>query len=197
MGLSATATASGLLASISDLRVNLSISGGYNGDLYVYLSHDGAMVPLLNRVGVKSGDAFGYADFGFNVTFSSTDPSRKGDVHDYETLTPSFSSGRLTGIWEPDGRSIDPEAAPGDLYDSTRVSFASRFEGLNPNGTWTLFIADLSAGGQSHLEGWSLDVTAVPEPVNVALGIFAGVLLVVTLVRRQQLRKRFYPKESS
>jgi hypothetical protein len=52
-----------------------------------------------------------------------------------------------------------------------------------------LFIADLSAGGQSQLVSWELDITAVPEPVNVALGIFAGVFLVATLVRSQQVRK--------
>ena len=77
VGSSGTATASGLLASISEIRVNLSISGGYNGDLYVYLSHDGVLVTLLNRVGVKSGDAFGYGDAGFNITLSSTDPSER------------------------------------------------------------------------------------------------------------------------
>jgi hypothetical protein len=72
------------------------------------------------------------------------------------------------------------------------VSFDS-YNGLNPNGTWTLFIADLSAGAQSQLVSWELDITAVPEPVNVALGIFAGVFLVVTLARSQQLRKLLRP----
>jgi hypothetical protein len=33
------------------------------------------------------------------------------------------------------------------------------------------------------LNGWSLDITAVPEPVNVALGIFAGLAGVVGLAR--------------
>ena len=57
------------------------------------------------------------------------------------------------------------------------------------NGTWTLFLADLSAGAQSQLVSWELDITAVPEPVNVALGIFAGVFLAVTLVSRVRVRK--------
>src|ERR1035441_9753813 len=36
---------------------------------------------------------------------------------------------------------------------------------LNPNGNWTLFLADLSdGGGQSQLTGLSMDITAVPEP---------------------------------
>jgi hypothetical protein len=65
---------------------------------------------------------------------------------------------------------------------------------MNPNGTWTLFIADLSAGAQSQLVGWSLNVTAaeVPEPVNVALGIFAGVFLMVILVRSRPVLQRIH-----
>ena len=53
-----------------------------------------------------------------------------------------------------------------------------------PNGTWTLFIADLSAGEQSTLLDWGLDITAVPEPVTSALLVFAGVLGCVTLARK-------------
>jgi hypothetical protein len=63
---------------------------------------------------------------------------------------------------------------------------------MNPNGTWTLFIADLSGGEQSTLVSWSLDITAVPEPVNVALGIFAGVFLVVILARSRPVRNRVH-----
>src|SRR5437867_245572 len=39
---------------IIDVQVKLNISGGYNGDLYGYLSHSGVLVPLLNRVGVTA-----------------------------------------------------------------------------------------------------------------------------------------------
>ena len=53
------------------------------------------------------------------------------------------------------------------------VDVSSSFGGQDPNNTWALFFADTSPGGQSTLEGWSLDITAVPEPVNLALGIFA------------------------
>jgi hypothetical protein len=44
---------------------------------------------------------------------------------------------------------------------------------MNPNGTWTLFFADVvQGGGTSTLTSWSLNLTAVPEPVNVALAVF-------------------------
>lgn len=49
------------------------------------------------------------------------------------------------------------------------------FDGLNANGTWDLFFADVvSGGGTATLTGWSLDVNeVVPEPVNGALMVFA------------------------
>jgi subtilisin-like proprotein convertase family protein len=185
VGSSGTATVSGFLPAIADISVKLNISGGYNGDLYAYLSYGGVLVPLLNRVGVTSGNALGYGDAGFNVTLSSAGAY---DVHAYGSHNPSFSGGQLTGTWQPDGRAIDPQGDPSTFDSASRLNFGS-FSGLNPNGTWSLFIADLSAGGQSQLVSWELDITTVPEPVNVALGIFAGVFLVATLVRSQQVRK--------
>src|SRR5206468_6205253 len=93
---------------ITEVHVGLNISGGYNGDLYGYLSHNGVLVPLLNRVGVQSGDAFGYGDTGFNVTLSD---SGTYDIHFYGNHSPSFSSGQLTGTWQADGRNIDPNSS--------------------------------------------------------------------------------------
>jgi hypothetical protein len=55
-----------------------------------------------------------------------------------------------------------------------------------------LFIADLSAGSQSQLDSWSLNISAVPEPVNVALGIFGGVFLVVILATSRPVRNRVH-----
>ena len=58
---------------------------------------------------------------------------------------------------------------------------------MGGSGTWTLFMADLSAGGQIPLVSWGLEVSAAPEPVTVALGIFGGVIGSVALVRRLAL----------
>ena len=61
--------------------------------------------------------------------------------------------------------------------------------GLDPNGSWTLFFADLSAGDQTTLTSWSLEITAVPEPVPAALGLFGGLLALGGLVRTLQTRR--------
>ena len=113
VGWAGTATASGFASSISSVSVNLNISGGYNGDLYAYLSYGGVLLPLLNRVGVGSSDALGYADSGFNITLSSAGAQ---NIHFYGNYSPSINgSGQLTGVWQPDGRAIDPQGSPSDF----------------------------------------------------------------------------------
>ena len=189
VGSAGTASVSGYGSSLTDISVTLNISGGYNGDLYAYLSYGGVLVPLLNRVGVTAtggGNVFGYGDTGFDVTLSSAGAN---NIHFYGSSSPSFNgSGQLTGTWQPDGRAIDPLSTPGSFDSATPVTFAS-FDSKNPNGTWTLFLADLSSGGQSQLVSWELDITAVPEPVNVALGAF-GVIFVMAGVGRSQAARR-------
>jgi subtilisin-like proprotein convertase family protein len=180
VGLTDAHTVSGLNSPITDLQVTLNISGGFNGDLYGYLRLNGSpLVVLVNRVGMTSGNPDGYANSGMLVTLSA---SAAYDIHSYQNYSPAYNgSGQVTGTWQADGRTSP--------LDTSRTSL-SAFNGLDPNGTWTLFFADLSAGDQSTLVGWSLDITTVPEPVNVALGIFAGVFLLVLVVRSQPLRNR-------
>jgi len=57
--------------------------------------------------------------------------------------------------------------------------------GVNPNGTWSLYFADtIAGGGNATLQGWSLDITSVPEPTNVALGMLAGTFFAGLITRR-------------
>ena len=81
------------------------------------------------------------------------------------------------------------------LNTSARTAFLSSFNGLDPNGTWTLFIADVSGGDQSTLVSWELDITAVPEPVTVALGIFGGLFAFLGAARLWRLRRAPSGKE--
>jgi hypothetical protein len=199
VGWSATGTASGYDRYITDVSVNLRMSGGYNGDLYAYLSYGSVLVPLLNRVGVTSGDAFGYGDSGFyNITLSSAGAN---DIHFYQNSTHTINgNGQLSSpsTWQPDGRAIDPQSAPASFDSASRVDFGS-YNGMNPNGTWTLFFADLSAGSQSQLESWTLNISAstVPEPVNVALVVFGGAFGLLTLVRSRKVRNLFRRAEAN
>jgi subtilisin-like proprotein convertase family protein len=184
IGSSASVNVSGAGASLTDVRVTVNISGGYNGDLYAYLSYNGTAVTLLNRVGVGSGSTFGYSDSGFAVTFASSG----SDIHYYNANTPTFANGQLTGTWQADGRTISPFASASSFDSAPRLNL-STFNGINPNGTWTLFIADVSGGAQSRLESWDLDLTAVPEPVNITLTLFGGIGIAACMVRRFRSRR--------
>ena len=176
-GLANTQTISSDGNSIQSISITLQISGGYNGDLYVFLSHGNATSVLVNRVGRTAGNPFGYSDSGFSVTFR--DSAVNGDIHNYQVVL-GGPAAPLTGDWAPDARTADPGSV---LNTDSRSAFLSSFNGMNPNGAWTLFLADLDAGGMSTLQGWDLEITAVPEVVTPALLVFASLFGLVGIVR--------------
>jgi hypothetical protein len=183
-GVFSQVSVSGALSSLSDISVTLNISGGYNGDLYGYLSYDGVLVPLLNRIGMSSSNPFGSDGAGMNVTLSD---SGSVNIH-------AAGDGFLSGTYKPDGQNISPLSSPSSFNaNGGSITLDGTFGGMNPNGTWTLFFADVSAGGgTSTLNSWSLDITAVPEPVNIALGIFGGVCVVGLVARSRPVRHRLH-----
>ena len=171
-GVSSTLNVSVADHQITGLSVTLNVSGGYNGDLYAYLSYGGVLVPLVNRIGVGSGNSFGASGAGMNVTL--TDGGALGDIH-------LGGDSVLSGTYEADGRNISPLSSAAAFDSASRVSFAG-YNTLDPNGTWTLFFADVSGGGVSTLNSWSMDISAVPEPVNVAMPVFGGLLGAAALI---------------
>jgi hypothetical protein len=180
---SETITSSQIYGSITSLSVNLDISGGFNGALYGYLSYDGVVVTLLDRVGVNSGNSFGYLDSGMNITLSS---AAANNIHSYQNYSPTYSGGQLTGTWAPDGNTANPvTGSPGSFSMTPSGTGLNSFNGLSPDGTWTLFLADVISGGSSpEVLSYGLNiVTAVPEPANMALGIFAGLFILGGLWR--------------
>ena len=71
----------------------------------------------------------------------------------------------------------------GFFSDVTRSSHGNRiydltfsdFNGLDPNDTWALVLWNNSTSGiENGLVSWSLDITAVPEPVTLALICFGA-----------------------
>jgi len=169
--------------SIGSVTVGLDISGGFNGDLYAYLAGpNGGYAVLLNRVGVSNNASeFGYSDGGFNVTFSD---SAGTNIQYYQSFSYTLSGGQLTGVWQPEGVNIDPQSSPSSFFGAPQSAQLGSFDGSNPNGTWTLFLADLSGGGQSTLVGWTADIVTVPEPGSWAL-LGLGLLGAVVMMRRR------------
>jgi subtilisin-like proprotein convertase family protein len=192
-GLASTINLSGLTDPIGNLQVDLNISGTYNGDLYAYLTHGSGFAVLLNRVGTTSGNDLGYGDHGLNVTFANG----AADIHSYQVVLAGNGSlpltGPLIGTWGPDGRAVSPlTVTDADL----RSAFLSSFQGLDPNGQWTLFVADVSGGDLHQLNSWGLDlnapVAAVPDGGNTAVLLLVGMVGVslATWFRRRSMRIR-------
>jgi subtilisin-like proprotein convertase family protein len=181
-GIQSSQILSGLAGTLSDVNVTLTISGGFNGDFYVYLFHNNVSSILLNRVGRSSTSSVGYPDAGFGPDASSIrftfDDQAAHDVHLYRAFGFALNaSGQLTGSWQPDARAIDPLSA-GSAFDSAaRSSMLGVFNGMDPNGSWTLFVSDVSSGAEGALVNWGLQITTVPEPDSALLLGLGFVLL--------------------
>lgn len=178
-GLVQTRLVSDPLPALAGLRVTLDVSGpdGFLGDLFVTLQHEsGAYAVLLNRPGRDATRTEGYGDRGLNVTFDLSGP----DIHAYrETLGGPPAGGLLTGIWSADGRTADPAVVE---TGSPRTALLSAFQGVEPQGEWILFLADVNPGGQVFLNSWDLEFIPIPEP-RMALLMALG-LGFAALVRR-------------
>ncbi|MGQ0801530.1 MAG: choice-of-anchor Q domain-containing protein [Pseudomarimonas sp.] len=89
---------------------------------------------------------------GLNLSFAQTAPTPIPD-----------GSPPTTGLFRPANYSLGnpdtfPSPGPGDLSDAPTDLFA--FNGINPNGTWNLFVVDDASGDAGSVSGgWSLNFT--------------------------------------
>lgn len=202
-GLSVQVTVPPDVTSIAGIAVNLAISGAgasgiaYDGDFYAYLRHDAGaegtgFAVLLNRVGATLVNPFGYDDNGMNVWFADG-VAGQGDVHTYrQTLYGNPDSkipgpGMLEGWWNPDARDVAPDLVT-DL--TPRTAGLDSFLGKSAGGTWTLYVADVSAGASGKLDYWGLALlqASVPEPGYTTLGAGLGLGAFVALRRLRRRR---------
>lgn len=188
-GLQSTGVVTGLPTSIESIDVWLKLSAtsgnlAWAGDYYVTLQHESGFSVLLNRAGRTASDALGYDDNGFDVLFTYGGT----DIHTYWTATPTLdSAGRLTGTWGVDGRNVDPDSV---LDTTPRTDMLAGFSGLDPNGSWTLFVADLNPNGVATLDGWGLDIEAVPEASTLTLVLAIGGSCLAARRLRMRFRRR-------
>lgn len=147
------------LTNIQLVTVTLNLTGGWNGDLYGYLVHSTGFSVLLNRPGRDIATPDGSASSGMSVTLADAAAT---DIH---TAIP-MSGGPVSGTYQPDGRTADPLVV---LSSSPRTALLSSFDGLDANGSWTLFLADQSPGDVSTLSSWTLNIQGIPEPTSTSL----------------------------
>lgn len=176
---------SGSILSVG-IRLNIGIPETENawiGDLYAYLQHDTGISILLNRPGRTSTATFGYDD-DQPLALSFSDTAANGDIHRYRTALNGSESASLvallTGAWVPDGRNTDPDSV---LDTDPRNALLASFNGQNPSGQWTLFIADFSGGGLSRLDSWGLDIQYADVPEAGTLWAAIVPLVALALIR--------------
>ncbi len=144
---------------IASVKVRLRVTGEFNGDLYGYLRHSSGFVVLLNRPGKTGANAAGYDDSGLDVTFAHG--AANGDLHTYRSVTTPAAGQPLTGIWQPDGRAVDPALV---TDASARTTTLTTFNTQAASGDWTLFLADLESGGAHQLVEWALEISGSTQP---------------------------------
>jgi subtilisin-like proprotein convertase family protein len=169
---------------VTDVNVSISMSGGWNGDLYAYLSHPNSptVAVLLNRPGRTGVNSFGFGDNLLTITLD--DGAVNGDAHFYQSAVNYQTVISTNGSLQPDGRAVSPLIVDGT---EPRTSLLSVFNGMDPSsGGWTLFIADLSSGSATTISNWGLTITTVPEPGTVMLLATAAAIL----GRRKGIRAR-------
>jgi hypothetical protein len=129
--------------------------------------HSSGFSVLLNRVGVTTDGSPGYGTAGMNVTLNDV-----GSQNIHSVVAPLSG-----GTYKPDGRNINPLTSGSVLGSTTPSALLSSFNGLNPSGSWTLFIADVSGGDVSTVTSWGLDIASVPEPASLVEGSVAVLFL--------------------
>jgi subtilisin-like proprotein convertase family protein len=185
-GLARTLSVSAPFSQILDITVSLDIGNAtgetaWNGDLYVHLTGpSGTLAVLLNQTGVSPSNSAGAGDSGFHIDLN--DAPANNNVHTYQSVAYSLNgTGQLTGTWASDGRST--------ATSGTRSNPLSQFVGENPNGVWTLYLADLAEGNMAKLNSWAITLQgAGPVPEPGSMGIVTSSLLLASTVWIQRRR---------
>jgi len=172
IGISNTQQVSTEITSISEVSIQVTMSGGWSGDIYAYITHGSGFAVLLNRPGRSLIEPAGSGTIDLSVILAD---SAATDIH-----TGIPASGSLSGIYQPDARAIDPDNS---LDTTPRTAFLSSFNGLDPNGNWTLYVADVATGDTMTVANWSLTISGVPEP---ATGLLASLGASLYCVRRKR-----------
>src|SRR5260370_23350681 len=137
------------------------LSGTCHRDMYFYPFNATASPVMQTRSGPGPASSLGYGDAGCDVSFDDA----ANDIHTYRLqvtgnqFTPI--TGVLTNVWAPDARTNSPYSV---LDTDSRTSLLSSFNGLNPNGEWILFVADVESGDIFTLDNWGLEITGYTPP---------------------------------
>ncbi len=156
---------SGLSGTVSDVTLTLSnVSYSFSNDIDVLLVGPAGqtLIPIA-AVGPNAGASAAASNSTLTLSDAGSLPSDTTPWGSSSTFRPvNFGEGPVMNgfneVWE------SPAPAPpyGDPGQSgTGATFASQFDGINPDGTWSLYVITTSGGdGTGAIAGgWSLNIT--------------------------------------
>lgn len=135
-------TVSGFVGVISDLNVDLQATHTYVGDVGVKLEFNGITVDLITQLGTPIG--------GFGC------PSNDFDV----VLDDEATTGSINNVCVQPG----PPAATGTFVPTAALS---AFDGISPNGDWTIHLDDAATPDTGSLIRWSLHIGRNPGGTSI------------------------------
>src|ERR1044072_7965297 len=147
-------------------QINVSGMSGVISNMKVMLNGFSHTVPQDVDIMLVSPDGRGLvvmADAGGNV------PASGANITIDDAASIPISSPIVTGSYTPADATISGEVDTFQRPAPARPAYGRRplatFNGVNPNGTWTLFVVDDTQNNSGSISGgWSLDITTVPTP---------------------------------
>ena len=174
---SSSATFSGLAGTITSLdSVEVfAITHTWVGDLTVRLNYGGQMFTLFHRVKGTSTSAAGSSNnfAGVSLLFNTSTATT------IDSLVDATSATNVPGgTYRAAHQTVENQTTTS--ANNTVLSDHNVFNGLDPNGNWTMSITDSAGGDVGSIQGWRANgtYTAVPEPASMAvLGLGVAALL--------------------
>jgi subtilisin-like proprotein convertase family protein len=171
-GVTSTITFTEDLVITGNISVTLTnLTHTWIGDVTATLiAPDSTSHNLFFRIGRVGGAGFGdSSDFGGNYIFSD---AATGDIW-AEAAARTATEAITPGAYRTTSEGSD-------LFTSMDIVFT----GLSTQGTWTLLMSDREGGDIGSLGGWTLSMSAVPEPNSLTLLALAGLTFVAKRRRR-------------
>jgi len=128
---------------IADVDVDLNMTHTWVGDLVITIEHNNTIVTLIDRMGVPASGAGCLNDNLQDIIMDD-----EGTV----VIETTCNAGPAAG---PSPPNFYPGTAIGTPYSALGLS---AFDGMDPNGPWTISVQDFAGGDTGTLLSWSLHI---------------------------------------
>jgi subtilisin-like proprotein convertase family protein len=162
----------------------IDVSGMTGTITRVAVTLDGVNTAMLRELDFllvsPTGEKFIFLSDGYNSAFGGVDDRIYTFADDAATVFPIAGVEPPSGAYKPTSGDTLPDTFPAPApvapYNQpSAATFASTFNGLNPNGTWALYAVDDQIGLASNISsGWSLTVTTDGAPATFTNSSYIG-----------------------